>query len=151
MTKPRFDVRILGSGVLPETVGAGELADFLIELEKAVRSMLQSRAAGETEEAVISLVDVAAGSNRLTIAVAPAAVWAVSAITQAVASSDYRQLPYDAHLALAQLSGKAVTKQWSIEFARNSKLDLPRAVISAEHTVPDPPPYPTSTKRFFRP
>jgi hypothetical protein len=139
MLKPRFQIRIIGSGVSPETVSASDLAGLLVELEKAVLAAGDRQNESQVGEAILSLVNVAEGSNQLTLAVAQTGVSALMAVSHAVASGDYRNLPVPCHEALHRISGQAARHEWVIELVPNPGLDIAPGTISHDHEVPPPP------------
>jgi hypothetical protein len=136
MPKPEFDVRIAGAGVSPETVRAGDLAALLIHLERSVHQVMGIR--GEVSGVPLSLVRIEQGSDRLTFGVMATAVSAVVAITVAIKTGDYADIPLGAHKSLRELSELVSRREWLVEFEQDKDLGIRRAVISANSEVPDP-------------
>lgn len=141
MAKPEFHLRIAGQDVAPETVDVSDLLTLVTDLRKAIASTadgyvdlpLPSRYG-----AVVSLVGVEPGSNRLRIAVSSFAISAVAAITQAIADDNYYQIPFPAQEALARMSKQAVSKGWELNFQPGRDGQIVPATISKTHEVPDP-------------
>jgi hypothetical protein len=138
MRKPEVEIRMIGPDVAPETVRASDLADFLIHFERAVLAAANTPDEPALEEALVSLVGVDEGSNRLRLALASLVVGAAANLTNAIASGDYAGVPFAAQEALFDISRKMTRKGWAIQFTPNSKLGIVPAAISPEHPVPDP-------------
>lgn len=137
--KPRFQIRMIGERVAPDTVRAGDLAALVENLEAAVTAAGGPEALSiDSDEAVISLVGVENGSNKLTFAVAQAALVSVSAISVAVSTADYRRLPPKTHEKLHEISKQAARKDWAVEFVGDSRMQITSAIISSEHPIPPP-------------
>ena len=85
MPKPIFHIEVKGVDVSPQTTPIKELADFLTNLESAI---VETGKAHEVElkdgEVSVSLVEIQEGSNRLSIAIAPTFLVAVSHLTKSI-------------------------------------------------------------------
>lgn len=141
--KPRFQMRMIGEAVAPETVRASDLADFVSDLEAAISAATPEAEAidqEQTQEAIVSLVGIERGSSNLTFAVSSAAFLSVRAISQAIATDDYRTLPPKTHERMHQISNQAIRKGWSLEFVEDEGSLISAAVISCDHPVPPPAP-----------
>lgn len=138
-TKSNFDLEITGEGVLPDTTRAGELAELLQNIEKAITETAKSQDVEIVEEAVVSLVGIEEGSNKLTIAIAAVVVPAASMLSQAVASNKYERIPPAAHEAIHQVSNQAIKKKWSVKFKEQRAINMKAATICADSPVPSPP------------
>ena len=137
--KTSFELEISGEGVLPDTTSAGDLAELLENIEKAITETAKSQNIEIADEAIVSLVGVREGSNRLTIAVATIVVPAASMLAQAVAAKDYERIPAAAHEAIHEVSNQATKKKWSVRFLGQLAIDMKAATISADSPVPSPP------------
>jgi hypothetical protein len=141
LTKPQFQLQLIGANVTPETVPAKELADFVEQVEAAVRAAVErdpTLAALSPDEVLVSLVGVDEGSNKLTFAVASAALLAVAAITEAVATAHYAAIPPPSQEALSAISRQAARRKWLVEFQPDQGRGIRHAVISEDHPVPAP-------------
>ena len=139
--KSRFQLRMIGERVTPETVRAGDLADLVADLEAAIIAANPEPVDGvDIGEATVSLVGIEAGSNRLTFAVLAAALPWVGAITEAISSDRCDRLPARSHERLHKISKQAERKGWAIEFDGDRERNIAEATISAEHPVPPPTP-----------
>ena len=139
MPNPRFNIELIGADVSPETIRASELAEFVTNLETAIVETATAHGLPVPEGAIVSLVGVEEGSNRLTMAVVGAVVAAAGAVSAAVKSGNYADIPVPAHSALHDVSTQAVRREWLVRFSENRQLGIQAATISEEHQVPAPP------------
>lgn len=138
MSSLTLELRIRGPGLVPRTMKAGDLAEVLVCLEKAVEAVANVRGdADDPDAAVLSLTGMTEGSACPQFTVSPVAWSAVAAILTAVARRDFDRVPRLTQAQLAALTRLFVRRRWEGEFVAAS---LPRAVISASNPVPDPPP-----------
>lgn len=139
MRKRTFKIDIVGPGVSPETTRASDLADLMVQVERAIVETARAQGADLPDEAVVSLVAVGEGSNSLTLAVADCALPATSSISHAVSADDYESIPPQAHEALYEISKQAVRQDWTVNFVPERSPRIEGAAISSEHEVPPPP------------
>ena len=67
--KPRFQVRMVGTNVSPETVRATDLAEFVTLIAGAIAAADPGAGSAEAlDEAIVSLVRIEEGSSKLTFA-----------------------------------------------------------------------------------
>jgi hypothetical protein len=141
--KPIFQVQMKGADVAPGTVRAGDLAEFLVNLEGAITEAAKGYdlIPPSLDEALVSLVRVEHGaSNDLTIAVAHPVSPAVSMITEAIVARRFTSLPAKVHDHLHMISRQAIRRRWAYEFTSVNGLQIAPAVISYEFPVPRPVP-----------
>lgn len=128
----RFQVDILGAN--PEEVTISELSDFLRALEQAVAS------ASETydERIKLRLVDVATGSDRLTLAAPSEALPHIAVITAALKNGSFDQLPRPTHQALSEMSKVTKRNNWGFRFVGNKRLSIESVEFDVGQEVPAP-------------
>jgi hypothetical protein len=141
-SKPTVSVKLLGAGVTPETVRAGELGEFIANFEKALTEMAIARGDIVPEkiegDADVSLVGIGLGSDALTFTLTPDIVPSHAAISGAIADRDYADVPTRSHVALVNISKQAVKLKWAVEFEEDRRLNVRQAVISEVDPVPEP-------------
>jgi len=137
--KSHVRIQLAGSGVLPETTRAKELAELVGHLEDTVLEMLQARREQADDPVLVSLVQIEAGSNRLTLAVSRAALAALSTVTQAVGTSAFDSLPPTVHAHLYAISGQAIRNRWAVQFLGAPDIGFAPGEISDDRPVPPPP------------
>ncbi len=143
MSKIKIRVRMAGSVERPESVKASDLAQFLLETEKAIRETATAQGVELPDLPFLSLVGIERGrSSRLTFVVDSIVNGAPSAISKAIASGRYDKLPRAAHAALSEISKQAITHGWEIEIEPSPRLQVERAVISSDNPVEELPPLP---------
>ncbi|MCX5638244.1 MAG: hypothetical protein NTX52_11220 [Planctomycetota bacterium] len=142
MDKSTYNITISGTGVLPETTRASDLAALLINIEKAISETGRFQGVRITEDEIISLVGVDRSSNKLTFAVASILVSSVAMVSEVVETNTYERLPRQAHEALYEVSKQAVSHDWEVRFNKNVSLGIREATISKEKQIPPAPPTP---------
>jgi len=90
------------------------------------------------DEALVSLVGIEQGSNRLTFSVVPLLTAAASTVSQSVEGGDYSSLPLRVHRELHKISQQAEKRKWALNFIENPSLQIRPATISSEKPVPEP-------------
>lgn len=140
MNKNTLKLRIIGDAVLPQTVKASDLGALLINWEDAVTATFQGETllGSELREAVVSLIDVAEGSNVLVFAIASAALTAVGMISEAVAGRRFADIPFKAQRAIYEISKQADRTGWAVEIVADEQLNIKQAIISSDNPVPPP-------------
>jgi hypothetical protein len=138
----RILIKISGDEVSPETVRASDLAEFLINFEKAVltTAMASKDFIPESSDAqlIFSLVSIESGSESLIFALTSEFTYGVSLISRAHLSQDYSTIPFEAHQSLHEISKQANSRSWAVEFVEDKKLSIPLSVISADTPFPAP-------------
>lgn len=137
-----FRLDLLGEGVLPETTRASDLAELMAHFEKAILETAAAQGVELSDDPFVSLVSIEPGSNRLKWVVASTVLQAVTAVSGAVASDNFDQLPRTAHQALHDISKQATARHWSVKFVSDDPTVVPAAEISVDDPVPPPPPVP---------
>jgi len=151
MADSNFKITISGPGVLPETTRVSDLAEFLINIEKAISETGRSQGVLITENEIISLVGVDRSSNKLTFAVASILVSSAAMVSEVVETNTYERLPRQAHEALYEVSKQAVNRNWEVRFNKNVSLGIKEATISKEKQIPpaQPPSYIEGTTSVY--
>lgn len=126
----------------PWSTDASELAFLLRTLEAALVAMPAPASPEGEPTAPLSLVGVADGSNKLTLAVAPIRLAAFAALASSIATSNYLSLPPSAHDALHELSNRLVAASHSVIVTAGRSSGVARFEISASHPVPKRQPVP---------
>ena len=140
-TKPRrqFDVELHGPNVSPETVDVRDLCALISQFETALRAALPLADAVTQSEALLSLVAVSPGSDRLTFLPSPAGFTALVIIGTALAAADFSELPLPAHEACAAVSKAVVARDWTLRIT-GAKIGQKQPIeISKHRPVPKPP------------
>jgi hypothetical protein len=140
--KPIFQIEISGENVIPETTRASDLAEVVLRIEKAVVDTAIADGIQIPDEAVVSLVGIEEGSNRLTLAAAVLVLPVVGRLSQAVYSNNYGQVPRPAHEALYEVSRRAVERHWTVHFIPDPSAHIQPATISEQCQIPPPPALP---------
>ncbi len=148
MNRQSFQVRIIGDTVLPQTVKSSDLAVLITNWEEAITRTVQSKfpIVFDPNDAVVSLVGIDEGSDRLTFSVLTIALQAVSFISNTIAARRYEDIPVPAQKAIFEISKQASRKEWAVEIVADEQLQIREAVISDDNPVPPPsPPKATGT------
>ena len=127
----------------PESTPLGELAKLIGNLNVSIMETAHAHNIELPEdEAVVSLVDVRDGSNRLVLSLAPFLLDVLAEITASVTEGDFAALPVQAHTALHEISHQATRQNWRVVFSEHSEESsrIREAEISAAHPVPKPRP-----------
>jgi hypothetical protein len=140
MDKSIFRITISGEGVVPETTRAGDLAEFLTNIEKSIFETSRAQGLKASEEQIISLTGVDKSSNKLTFTVASILLPATAVISDALDTKSYEKLPRLAHEALHEVSKQAVKRKWEIRFNKDDSLGIKECTISEEKQIPPAPP-----------
>jgi hypothetical protein len=146
MNRQTFEIRIVGDAVLPQTVKSSDLGALLANWEEAITRTIQGTIpiAFDDAEAVVSLVGVQEGSNRLTLAVLVVALPAVGLISSAIASRRFESIPYPAQKAIFEISKQAARRKRAVEIVPDEQFRIVEAIISDENPIPPPSPPKTS-------
>ena len=137
--KPRFQVRMVGANVSPETVRATDLAEFVTLIEDAILAADPgAKSPDRLDEAKVSLVRIEEGSNKLTFAVMLATMPIVATLCEAIASGSFERMPRASHQKFHEISKQAASRHWDVEFVADTAQHIPTAVISAERPVSAP-------------
>jgi hypothetical protein len=134
-------IKLSGEGVSPERVRASDLADFLVQFEKAIVETALANAEitpERIEDLIVSLVAIESGSEALTFALTGEVFPGASLISRAIAEHDFSDLPVKAHQALHEISNQAARKDWTVVFVPDSTYEIREAVISEADPVPPP-------------
>lgn len=137
MSKPNFQISLTGD-VKPDTTRAGDLAEFLLNFETAVLETAAAQGITLNEDDGISLINIEEGSNRLSLSASSVLVGALSALSVAVSSNDFSEVPYRAHERLHEISKQAEKKHWGVCITANSSLKIEEAEISSKNPVSEP-------------
>lgn len=124
-----FEISIEGLGVSPETIRLRDLFDVLHAFEAAV-VFTAGQWLGDSEAAELHLVGVRSGSTTCSVAVAPQGYAAAVLCADAIRKGDLSQLPAKARKGLSDVSTKARTRNWTIQFFGNG--EVPGAVIAPD-------------------
>ena len=136
----QFDIELHGPNVSPETVDVRNLCALISQFETALRAALPLDNAVTHSQALLSLVAVSPGSDRLTFVPSPAGFAALSIIGAAVAAADFSELPLPAHDACAVVSKTVVAHDWTLRIT-GAKIGQKQPIeISKHRPVPTPPP-----------
>lgn len=114
MAKRNFTIKMTGKA-RPETVSAGDLADFIEHVEKALVAYAKTEALELQNDVAVSLVGVGEGSNALTFAAQVEVMPGVIAMAEAIAHRDFSRLPYETHQNLYDMVELSRKRQWGFE------------------------------------
>ncbi len=142
MGNPSFRITISGSGVLPETTSAADLAAFLRNIDEAILETAKAQGVALGGDDIVSLTRIERSSNRLTFTVAAALLPVASTLSHAVQNKAYEVLPRKAHAALYEVSKLAINKKWQVGFDEDPSLNISGGIISEQNEVPAVPPAP---------
>lgn len=141
-TKATLSVKLLGSGVSPETVRATELARLIVNIEKAITEMAIARSEIIPEKiagfADVSLVKIEHESESLAFALAADVVPSTAAMLEKASSHDYYGLPKGTHEALFDIFKQASESHWAVSIEEDTALDFRGLTISELDPVPEP-------------
>lgn len=135
----RIDAHVQDVRASLETVTAGDLAEIIRLVERALVETAQATNADLSEAPVLSVVGIAGESNALACAVAPALIPAVSIVTQSIADSDFSVIPPIAQKQLHELQKVTARRHWTLGFEETGNIELTRATISPEVPIPESP------------
>lgn len=137
MRDRRFQLKIKGQNVSPETVSVGDLLDAVRRLELAAQATAHERGADGDMDLKLSLVGVSHGSDLLTLAASGPMVRSVGAITKAVRDDDYKQLPRYAVAQLRKMWERAREAAWEgYEFLSDGNGIVPVEIRADESFLP---------------
>ncbi len=137
VAKNTFNVKMTGQ-VLPQTVAASVLGDFITQIEKAILAVIGESQESNPDFALVSLIDVSEGSNRLHFAAPPTVIPAVGAITNAVFTGNFSSIPRKAHEYLYAANRICHRHSWGIEFEANEYYDIRGVTIPPGYLIPEP-------------
>lgn len=135
----RIDAHVQDETASAETVAAGDLAEIIRLVERALLETARVTNADLPDAPVLSLVGITGRSNALACAVDPALLPAVSTVTRSIADSQFSIIPPIAQKQLHELHKIAVRKHWMFGFEENGSVELTPATISPEVPIPEPP------------
>jgi hypothetical protein len=117
---PKATYPITLRNATPETTPLGELAKLIEKLDVAIIETARDRNIELPEdEAVVSLVNIEKGSNRLIFTLAPF-MWPILAeLANSIEEGDFVALPTKAHNALYDISRQAKKQHWDVLFPEN--------------------------------
>jgi len=142
MDKSTFRITISGEGILPETMRACDLAEFLTNIEKAIFETSKGQGIEVGEEQIISLTGIDKSSNKLTFTVASILLPAAAVVSDVIDTNTYDRLPRPAHEALYEVSQQAVKRNWEVRFNKDDSLGIKESTISEQKQVPPAPSVP---------
>lgn len=138
MQKHTFNIEIAGKDVRPETTRAGDLADFVAAMEKSILDTAAHQGIQLPDEAIVSLVEINEGSNRLKLVIAGVAITAAASVSTSIRTQNYNALPVSAHESLHKISNQAATRRWLVKIAADPINGIEEAIISPDNPVPSP-------------
>ena len=114
---PKATYPITLRNATPETTPLGELAKLIEKLDVAIIETARDRNIELPEdEAVVSLVNIEEGSNRLIFTLSPF-MWPILAeLTNSIEEGDFVALSAKAHNALYDISRQAKKQHWDVLF-----------------------------------
>ena len=119
MRNQTFKFKIDGKGVSPKTVSARDLFDLIFNLESAFATTAKDSGAKDHDDLQISIVEISAGSDELTLAVSDRMFKAAAKVSNAIASNDFSKIPMQVHGRLRDLWKKAKSTNWTLRFCQN--------------------------------
>ena len=132
----------------PETTPLGELAKLIEKLDVAIIETARDRNIELPEdEAVVSLVNIEKGSNRLVFTLAHF-MWPILAeLTHSIEEGDFVALPSKAHNALYDISRQAKKQHWDVLFPeqqghknQDQMYHIQKTEISTQRPITPPKP-----------
>ena len=114
MAKRNFTIKMTGKAT-PETVSAGDLADFIEHVEKALVAYAKTEALELKNDVAVSLVGVGEGSNALTFAAQIEVMPGVVAMAEAITDRDFSKLPYETYQNLYDMVELGRKHNWGLE------------------------------------
>jgi hypothetical protein len=133
MVSETLELKFTGGSVLPENISSSDLSDIIKSFELAVANViLKDHQELETQNIVISLVDIKKGSLKLEFLpkLKREALTAFLVITTAIQQNDYSSLPIKTIQSLQSISGFCKRQKCFSEFRSSSDDPRPLAVIS---------------------
>jgi hypothetical protein len=127
----------------PETTPLGELAKLIEKLDVAIIETARDRNIELPEdEAVVSLVNIEEGSNRLVFTLAPFMYPVLAKLTNSIEEGDFVALPSKAHNALYDISRQAKKQHWDVLFPEpEGQMDhIRKTEISTRRPITRPKP-----------
>ena len=134
MTKRNFTIKMTGKA-RPETVSAGDLADFIEHVEKALVAYAKTEALELQNDVAVSLVGVGEGSNELTFAAQVEVMPGVIAMAEAINHRDFSKLPYETYQNLYDMVELGRKHDWGLELY---SVGQAAAVIEPGEEIPPP-------------
>ncbi len=137
MRDRRFQLKIKGENVRPETVSIGDLLDAVRCLERAAAATSAARAVGKEADLKLSLVGVGDGSDLLTLAASGPTLKSVGIITEAVRDDDFTRLTRSAVGQLRKMWQQARDAAWeAYEFLPDGNGVVPAVIRADESFLP---------------
>ena len=125
----------------PETTPLGEFAKLIDNLNTiVVETAYACNIELPEDQAVISLVDIEKGSNRLVFSFLPFMWQVLAKITASVEEGDLAALPIKAHNALHDISNQAKRQEWDVLFSENQSYHIREIEISERRPISPPRP-----------
>ena len=127
----------------PETTPLGEFAKLIDNLNIVIVEMAHACDIELPEDqAVISLVDIEKGSNRLVFSFLPFMWQVLSRVTISVEEGDLTALPIKVHNALYDISNQAERQGWDVLFSekQSQSYHIRETEISAQQPIAPPRP-----------
>lgn len=127
----------------PKTTPLGELAKLIDNLNTIiVETAHTSNIELPEDQAIISLVDIEKGSNRLVFSLLPFMWQVLAKVTASVEEGDFAALPIKAHNALHDISHQAEKQKWDVLFSeeKNQLYHIRKTEISARRPIAPPRP-----------
>lgn len=134
VAKRNFTIKMTGKA-RPETVSAGDLADFIEHVEKALVAYAKTEALELRNDVAVSLVGISEGSNELTFAAQVEVIPGVVAMAAAITNRDFSKLPYETHQNLHSMVELGRKHHWGLELYGAGTA---AAVIEPGEEIPSP-------------
>ena len=134
MAKRNFTIKMTGKA-RPETVSAGDLADFIEHVEKALVAYAKTEALELQNDVAVSLVGVGEGSNELTFAAQVEVMPGVVAMAKAITQRNFSRLPYETYQNLYDMVELSRKRGWGLELY---SVGQAAAVIEPGEEIPSP-------------
>lgn len=131
----------------PETTPLGEFAKLIDNLNTIIVETAHAcNIELPEDQAVISLVDIEKGSNRLVFSFLPFMWQVLAKITTSVEEGDLAALPIKAHNALHDISHQAEKQKWEVLFSEKQNQSYHIREIEISERRPISPPRPQFIK-----
>ncbi len=127
----------------PENTPLGEFARLIDSLNTIIVETAHAcNVELPEDQAIISLIDIEKGSNRLVFSLLPFMWQVLAKITASVEEGDFAALPIKAHNALHDISNQARKQKWDILFSekQNQSYHIRETEISAQQPIAPPSP-----------
>ena len=135
--KPIFEMKMTGE-VTPASVPASLLGEFIVQIEKSILAVLGEDVETGSDIALVSLVGITEGSNRLSLASPATVIPAVGIIADAIIRQDYERIPRKAHQHLYDAVRLCQRQGWGFEIVENQRYSIAGVEIPPGEGVPKP-------------